>query len=78
MCTVCWHQKRVLWARERQREGDKGVRSSDFKRLNKLELKMMTSCNSETTLKERRDVYMAPDEADVVLCVCVCVSDRMA
>ena len=43
------------------------ARSLDLKRSNKLELKSMSSCNSETTLKVRRDVYMAPDDADDIL-----------
>ena len=40
------------------------ARILDLKRSNKLELKRMSLCNSETTLKERRDVCMAPDDAD--------------
>ena len=43
---------------------EKDMRICDLKRLNKLELKRMSSCNSETKLKERREVYMAPDDAD--------------
>ena len=79
MCTVCWHQKRVLRAREKK------VRSFDLKQLKRLELKWMSSCNSETAWIERRDVYVTPDDADDVerererkrererVCVCVCV-----